>query len=416
MSHLPYRIGIIGAGLRGSMVMGARATDLAKESSLRVCGVCDLSKKRAEESVQLLSALYQRNEIQQEIKVFENYKELIDSDEIDIVWITTSTNFHREPAVYALKSGKKVYLDKPISVSLEDSKEILKAEAEYQNPLIMGFTRRYERSWRKAYELLKEGAIGKLQLMQIRSVIPYTRYFHLWHRLNSRSGGAFNDKCSHHFDAFNWFAESPCKSISAVGGRSALFPEDPEAPERCSDCERDCAYNIFEDPDFKEMGLKKLPESFEKATEEEFMFDTCVYKPGSDIYDHMLCHLEYENGVKASLFFCIYGPHTEDQETLELVGDQGRMILTRGTGLIDLVTDYGKKKEVIDTRDDEFSSSHYGADLELIRDIEKFVSGGTPIASAKDGDESLRMIHAAVQSVKEKKHILLEEKIHEQFL
>jgi predicted dehydrogenase len=397
-------VGIVGAGLRGALVLGARIAELRRETGLRLRALCDKSPQRMREVslylgyVGFRSAAAGRGLPGRPTK-YTNYRALVDDPNIDLILVTTPTYAHREPCEYALDSGKKVYLDKPIAVTTEDSAAIVNKVRNTGNQITMGFTRRYEPSWRRAYELLQEGRIGRLTMMQIRSVIPYTRYFHTWHRRNAWSGGALNDKSSHHFDVFNWFAGHRCVSLSGIGGRSPQFAPEENPPTGCFSCTRDCPYDLRKDPDFQEMGIRYLPPSWKKAQAEEDRIDTCVFKPGADITDHAFVSLAYENGVKASLMLCIFGPKAPDQETLELVGTEGRLTLTRGTGIIELYSEHGKRHEIIDTKGDEFSSSHFGADLALVRDLKRFVDGEPPVATVEDGHESLRMVEAAQMSI-----------------
>jgi predicted dehydrogenase len=107
----------------------------------------------------------------------------------------------------------------------------------------------------------------------------------------------------------------------------------------------------------------------------------------------------YENGVKASLFWNIFGPSAEDEETLELVGSSGRLRLTRDSGEIDLVSDYGATHRTIDARGPHFGSSHFGADVELLHAIRRHYGGEEPVAGTHDGYESLRMVEATQRAV-----------------
>ena len=106
----------------------------------------------------------------------------------------------------------------------------------------------------------------------------------------------------------------------------------------------------------------------------------------------------------ANLFWAIFGPPTDDQETLELVGSSGRVLLNRATGMIDAVTDFGRKRETIDARGNDFESSHYGADLQLVRTLRRFVDGAAPPAGSDDGVTSLRMIEATRASLRANGH------------
>ena len=136
-------VGIIGAGIRGVYCLGKAIVELYAETGLVVNSVYDVLTQRSVEAKQFLEGLYQGKGMQKEIRVYDHYRKMLAADDCRIVLITNFTNEHKSPAVEALCIGKKVYLDKPISTTLEDAAEIVKAGRE--NPLIMGFTRRYEK-------------------------------------------------------------------------------------------------------------------------------------------------------------------------------------------------------------------------------------------------------------------------------
>jgi hypothetical protein len=117
------------------------------------------------------------------------------------------------------------------------------------------------------------------------------------------------------------------------------------------------------------------------------------------LYHNGSIHFEYDNGAIASYFYTIFGPRAEDQETLELVGTKGRIILTRQTGTLDVVSEYGRRHEVLDCRDAHFGSSHFGADVELISELRRFCAGAPPTVSARSGLEATRMAMASFRSM-----------------
>ena len=265
---------------------------------------------------------------------------------------------------------------------------------------MMGFTRRYERPWIEAVNIAKSGGIGKPQMVLLRSVIPYTRYLQLWHRTNAASGGAINDKGSHHFDVLNWVTDARPVTLSAFGGRSDIFKADPTAPARCSECSRDCPYRRHETLIDIAEGVARVPnKSWLTATSPADRNDNCVYLPGSDIDDHMVATVQYDNGMVATLFFAIFGPYAEDQETLEIIGSAGRLRMERHSGSIDLVSDYGRKHEVIAMASPDRDSSHFGADKELVRSLRRLVDGDVPPVGVAEGVASLRLVTAAQKSL-----------------
>lgn len=389
-------VGIIGAGVRGVYCLGDAITVLEDHTGLTVRGIFDVIEQRSIESKRYLEGRYSDRGLTKDIRVYHDFDEMLTDESCHIVIVTNFTNQHRPYAIRALEAGKKVYLDKPISVTRDDARAIVRAAE--GNPLIMGFTRRYEKSWIKAKRLLDDGAIGPLQMIEINSIIPYSRYLQTWHRKKELSGGALNDKSSHHFDVFNWMAGEYPAYLTAIGGRSSVFPVDPNAPESCRVCDRECPYR--RDPTKISDGAFVLQlDSWKHADEEIEKIDNCVYAPGADINDHAIVSVVYPSGVKAALFFAIFGPDTKDQETLTLVGEKGKIFVNRHEGTVTLDSDYGKTREVFDCRGDEFETSHFGADRDLIRALKAFYDGAEPIATADDGYMSLEMVLAAQDSI-----------------
>jgi predicted dehydrogenase len=395
-------IGIIGTGARGIYCLGRRIAETAGETGFRIVALNDRNPVRLEETRDIIKKDYANSGLKIDVTLYRQFEEVIDDGNVELILITTPTFLHKEMAIPALRSAKKVYLDKPIAHIPDDAVDIVNEETRTGNHLIMGFTRRYETPWRKAYRLIQEGMIGRLVMMQIRAVIPYWHHFQSWHRRRKWSGGGLMDKSSHHCDVFNWFSESTAVRVNAFGGR-AVFKPEKDGPERCRDCNRDCPYRVewTGTSEHQDEMTVSVVRSWSEETEEMNRKDNCVYLPGADIFDHASIHFTYENGVIASLFYADFGPHAEDEETFELVGSKGRIILYRHKGIIDIVSDYGNTHEILDCREQDFSSSHFGADYELIREIKRFYDGQPPVVSAKDGLEATRMINAAQKSMDE---------------
>jgi predicted dehydrogenase len=393
-------VGIIGAGYRGVNTLAERIVEVSGETGLRVSVLCDTRSDRVDECQLHLTHLFNEQGIDVDIEGTDDPEAVIQNDRVDLVMVTTPQCAHRDPAISALESGKKVYCDKPIAHTLDDAIAILDAEKRTGNAMILGFTRRYEAPWRKAYELVQGGVIGDLHMMQIRDIIPFHTYFHRWHRRREWSGDAINDKSSHHMDVFNWFAGSRPERMSGMGGQRVFLPKE-DAPQRCLECEVECPWRV--NPSRGSMKsqeeLSLTGDSWMNASEEYDRVDNCVYLPGADILDHASFQIKYENGIVASLWVSFFGPKADDQETLELVGTKGRIILTRHTGILDIVTDYGGSHEIIDCKKDDFGSSHFGADLELVRELKTFYEGAPPLVSARNGLEAARMIDAGLRSI-----------------
>jgi predicted dehydrogenase len=403
MQHVSTKTGvaIIGAGERGVYFIGSRIAEAVRDSGLRVVGVFDRMGDRARLAADHLNGLYAERGAPDRVQVFDTLEEAVSNPMVALVIVTTHTDSHRAPVERAIAHGKRVYLDKPISVSLEDATAIASAEAQSGAPIMMGFTRRYEQPWIEAVKLAHGGRIGTPRMVLLRSVIPYTRYLQLWHRDQARSGGALNDKGSHHFDVLNWIAGGarPLR-VSAMGGRSGIFAPDPTAPARCRECDRDCPYRRHETLIDRFEGVGHVPNaSWVNADEVRDRNDSCVYLPGADIDDHAVVTVQYDSGLVATLFFAIFGPWSEDQETLEIVGDSGRLRMERHSGEIDLVENHGHARSQIRFPNPDRASSHYGADRELVRRMQHFLRGEAPPVGVAEGVASLRLVRAALDSL-----------------
>lgn len=394
-------VGIIGLGTRGMYAIARNMAKSSNETGLVVTALCDRNRARMGEAAAVLGDQYAAvgNPICPTLHA--DGVDLINDPAVDLIIITSITDTHRELALPALASGKRVYCDKPLAHTVADAVAIVEAEAVSQNPLIMGFTRRYETPWRKAHELVAQGAIGDLVMMQVRDVIPYTRYLTSWWRRREWSGGALNDKGSHLFDVFNWFAGSEAQTVTGLGGKSMIAP-DPTAPARCHVCDRDCAFRRRSGVTTETVGEEFTAHdgpSWLAETEEKFLDDVCVYAPGSDLYHNGNIQFSYANGVIASYFYTIFGPASADEETFELIGTKGRIILSRAEGTIDVIGEHGDVRHVIDCRDENFDGSHFGADAALIEELRRFADGAAPMVSAKSGLEATRMVEAAFASM-----------------
>ena len=146
-------VAVIGAGERGIYYVGSRMAELARETGFRIVAVHDRLPERAQMAARHLNAIYASQGLGPLARPAVSLAEAVSDPQVDLVIVTTHTNAHLEPVRVAAAAGKRIYLDKPISVSLADARGIVAIEAESGQPIMMGFTRRYERPWIEAIGL-----------------------------------------------------------------------------------------------------------------------------------------------------------------------------------------------------------------------------------------------------------------------
>lgn len=100
-----------------------------------------------------------------ETKVFENHKDLLKLD-LDGVSICTYNSTHSVCAIDALNAGMNVLLEKPMSVTLEEAVEMVKAEKKSGKILTIGFQPRYDPNMQMIKEIAESGSLGKVYYVQ----------------------------------------------------------------------------------------------------------------------------------------------------------------------------------------------------------------------------------------------------------
>ncbi len=157
----------IGCGRMGLEDMG----DVLKVPMARVVAVCDLDSKRAAEAKRRVVEFYQKaGESTVEVKVYSSYQELLASQEVDAVVVSTPDHWHGLVATEAAIAGKHIYCQKPLTYNIAEAIALRKAVRAKKVILQVGSQQRSERpftAFRPATEAVLNGRIGKLKTIHI---------------------------------------------------------------------------------------------------------------------------------------------------------------------------------------------------------------------------------------------------------
>lgn len=146
-------IGLIGNGL----IMGGHRDYFRARENTVVAAVCDLYQDRMQSA---LEACRQENK---DCQGYEHYEEVLERSDIDAVVIGTPDHWHAAIAVAAMKAGKDVYVEKPMTLTIEEGKAVVVAEKRYGRILQVGSQQRSESAFRKAAEIVRNGWIGNVK-------------------------------------------------------------------------------------------------------------------------------------------------------------------------------------------------------------------------------------------------------------
>jgi len=151
--------GHIGVGGRGGGLLG----EAAGHSNVRVLGICDCFKERREGAAKGLNGRY-KSEVCQP---YRDLREMLARDDIDAVVIATPDHWHVIAGILAVRSGKDVYIEKPLGLSMEQDIALRQAVQKYGRIFQYGTQQRSSSHVRFGCELVLNGRVGKLQAVDV---------------------------------------------------------------------------------------------------------------------------------------------------------------------------------------------------------------------------------------------------------
>ncbi len=228
------RVGVIGLRGRGQDHIGGMGE--------HVVAVCDCDEA-------VLKACHPDRDWQR----FSDYRELLQSAEIDAVSIATPNHTHALIAIAAIQAGKDVYVEKPVSHNVWEGRQIVAAARARKAIVQCGTQSRSSPSLREAFQFVREGNLGRVQYaigtcfkprlsigkLDSPLVIPPTLNYELWcgpaekrdlYRPNLHYDWHwdFNTGCGdmgnqgiHQMDIARWFLgeSSLSRRVLSIGGR-----------------------------------------------------------------------------------------------------------------------------------------------------------------------------------------------------
>jgi myo-inositol 2-dehydrogenase/D-chiro-inositol 1-dehydrogenase len=151
----------------------ARTHDLPgtwKHEKARIMAVCDLDRHRTEETKQLVEEYYTKKTGQSnyiDVKMYDDYREMLLNKDIDAVMISTPDFWHAQPAMEAAIAGKDIYLQKPTSLTIHEGRQLANVIKKTGRILQVGTQQRSTSQFRIAAELVRNGRIGKLHTVKV---------------------------------------------------------------------------------------------------------------------------------------------------------------------------------------------------------------------------------------------------------
>lgn len=163
-------VGLIGCGNLGMRHLRIYQKPMLDEGIIRIAAISDIytgAKRRGREQSQIA-----------EKDVHHEYKELIARKDVDAVFVVTPEHWHHRMTLDALAAGKDVYLEKPMSFTIEEAREIDQAVQKSGRVLQIGAQWCSDPRYHKAKEIIQQGLLGTILFAQ--STYSMNSVYGLW--------------------------------------------------------------------------------------------------------------------------------------------------------------------------------------------------------------------------------------------
>ncbi len=201
---------MIGTGNRGSYVLKG----VLEQPNARVAALCDIKPARLDAAA---SAAAKDNPT-----TYTDWRKIIDRKDIEAVFIATPPHLHAEMAIAALQAGKHIYCEKPIGVTPEQVRDVVKAARGNRKVFIAGQQMRSFRQMSSAIQKIREGVIGDVVMVKAQrhgsADLPHDSSSSDWYFDVNKSGGYLIEMSVHNVDACNWAIGSRPMRASGFGG------------------------------------------------------------------------------------------------------------------------------------------------------------------------------------------------------
>ena len=147
-------IGMIGVGGRGSGHVRSLNRRIEMKGDMRIVGISDIYSKRIE-------AGREATRVEQK-DVHRDYRDLLARSDVDGVFISTPDHWHAPMAIHAFEAGKDVYLEKPMTLTIDEAREVARKAQQTGRVLQVGCQHTSDMSTHIAHRIVEEGLIGEV--------------------------------------------------------------------------------------------------------------------------------------------------------------------------------------------------------------------------------------------------------------
>jgi len=157
--HHKIRLGFIGVGQQAMGILNG----MMKIPNVEVLACADVYEIKRERFEQRVNQYNQENNRSTKVDSYADYKDLLAREDIDAVVIASPDHWHALMAIDSCKAGKDIYLEKPLTLTIKEGQELVKAVRRNNIVLAVGSQQRSEANFQHAVRMVQKGKIGKVK-------------------------------------------------------------------------------------------------------------------------------------------------------------------------------------------------------------------------------------------------------------
>lgn len=177
--------------------------------------VCDVVPEKAEEK---RKSYIEKMGNSYEVKVYTDYKEMIETEKIDVVTIATESGYHPEIAITCMEKKINVIVEKPMALSIEDADKMIECARKNNVKLCVSHQNRFNKPIQQLREAIEKNRFGKLvngtaRILWNRSMPYYEQA--PWRGTWAQDGGTLMNQCIHNIDLLQWMMGGEVDTVYA---------------------------------------------------------------------------------------------------------------------------------------------------------------------------------------------------------
>jgi len=301
------RAAVVGTGMRAQLY----TEGLARRDHVEVVALCDTNSVRMAHHNRMFAGA---GRPPARTYAPEAFAEMLRTERIDTVVVTTVDALHDTYIVPALRAGCRVVTEKPMTTDAQRCRGILDAVEETGGDLSVAFNYRFNPVHELVHRELRGGAVGEIISVHFEWMLDVRHgadYFRRWHRERENSGGLMVHKAGHHFDLVNWWLGARPERVFGVGRLAFYGRENGERTGYRRDYERAHGSPAAAGDPFAlhledNEGLRTL--YLDAEQEDGYFRDRNVFGDGITIEDDMAVLVRYATGASMSYHLTAYSP------------------------------------------------------------------------------------------------------------